>query len=365
MRAESALNTDEPELEFGAIEGVIHANLSVGADVASARPLLANEGIASPGMKLHGSGFIVTPMEAEHLGLGRREGLEAHIRHYRNGLDLLRRPRGVMVIDLFGLDEKEVRQRFPEVYQHLLTTVQKARAKQVEKSPTNDAKAYLNLWWLHGKPRQELRPALAGLSRFMATVETAKHRVLEFLDSSILPDNRLIVIASDSAFHLGVLSSTVHTHWAMRAGGTLEDRPTYTKSNIFDPFPFPEATPEQRAAIAELAEELDDTRKVALAEVPRLTMTELYNLRDALRTDAALTPTKRDRATAARAAIVDRLHAQLDEAVAAAYGWPADLPPAEVVARLVALNADRAAEEATGTVRWLRPNYQRQRSRQP
>ena len=68
-----------------------------------------------------------------------------------------------------------------------------------------------------------------------------------------------------------------------------------------------------------------------------------------------------DRARAARAGIVNRLHEQLDEAVASAYGWPADLSPSEIVARLVALNAERAAEEAQGQVRWLRPDYQRPR----
>ncbi|MEQ1689507.1 MAG: hypothetical protein ABL874_13125, partial [Sphingopyxis sp.] len=65
-----------------------------------------------------------------------------------------------------------------------------------------------------------------------------------------------------------------------------------------------------------------------------------------------------DRIRAARAGIVHRLHQQIDAAVADAYGWPADLPPSEIVARLVALNAQRAAEEAAGTIRWLRPDYQ-------
>jgi hypothetical protein len=44
--------------------------------------------------------------------------------------------------------------------------------------------------------------------------------------------------------------------------------------------------------------------------------------------------------------------------VAAAYGWPADLPDDEILARLVALNAERAAEEAAGVIRWLRLDYQ-------
>jgi hypothetical protein len=72
------------------------------------------------------------------------------------------------------------------------------------------------------------------------------------------------------------------------------------------------------------------------------------------------------RATKARAAIVNRLHEQLDQAVADAYGWGEDwragaLGPPEIVARLVALNHERAAEEKAGKVRWLRPEYQEPR----
>lgn len=44
--------------------------------------------------------------------------------------------------------------------------------------------------------------------------------------------------------------------------------------------------------------------------------------------------------------------------VAQAYGWPANLSHKEILARLVALNKERAAEEAAGRVRWLRPEYQ-------
>jgi Mg/Co/Ni transporter MgtE len=91
--------------------------------------------------------------------------------------------------------------------------------------------------------------------------------------------------------------------------------------------------------------------------VSGLTMTEIYNL------VAALNPPRigedlENRASAARAGIIDQLHRQIDAAVAQAYGWPADLPASEIVSRLVALNAQRAAEEAAGHIRWLRPDYQ-------
>jgi len=56
--------------------------------------------------------------------------------------------------------------------------------------------------------------------------------------------------------------------------------------------------------------------------------------------------------------ILKQLHDELDAAVAEAYGWPATQTPDDILTRLVALNAERAAEEANGVVRWLRPEYQ-------
>jgi len=64
--------------------------------------------------------------------------------------------------------------------------------------------------------------------------------------------------------------------------------------------------------------------------------------------------------------VLRKLHDDLDQAVLDAYGWPYPLDDQEVLARLVALNRDRSAEEAQGTVRWLRPNLQNPTSaRQP
>lgn len=358
---EENLDTDSPLIEFKESTGVINSDLTIGADVTSALPLRANEGICSPGIKLHGDGFIVTPAQAEHLGLGKREGLETYIRQYRNGRDLTARPRGVMVIDLFGLDAGDVRERFPEVYQHLKLTVKSQRDKQAKKSPTKDAESYATNWWTFGKPRQELRPALRGLDRYIATVETTKHRVFQFLDASILPDNMLVVIASDDAYTLGVLSSRIHVVWTAQQGGTLEDRPRYTKSHCFDPFLFPAATDLQKQCICDLAEELDRQRKRVLKEHPALTLTGLYNVLEELRkgTDPdALNPAERHIFDEGQVLILKELHDRLDAEVARAYGWPTDLADEEILSRLVALNRERAKEEAKGNIRWLRPDYQ-------
>ena len=300
------------------------------------------------------------------------------------------------VADFHDLTEKDVRQNAPKFYQNLLDTARIGRAK-------NPVKVRRELWWRLALPHTEIRDLLSSSTVYIGTIVMSKHRWFTMLDATLMPDQSIMVFGLEDFASLGILSSNIHVAWSLHAGGTLEDRPRYNKSKIFDPFPFPDATPEQRNVIAELAQELDATRKAALAEVPGLTMTEIYNLRDWLKKSSpslsrgggareasdrgaastagalssaappsstfarapadATSPSKlgedlSDRARAARAGIVHRLHEQIDAAVAEAYGWPADLTPSEIVTRLVALNAERAKEEAEGNIRWLRPEYQ-------
>jgi len=74
---------------------------------------------------------------------------------------------------------------------------------------------------------------------------------------------------------------------------------------------------------------------------------------------AALTSQEKLVFDAALVATLRQLHDDLDAAVADAYGWPWPLADEEILERVVALNAARAAEEAQGTIRWLRPEYQK------
>jgi hypothetical protein len=360
---EAALDTDEPVIVFAERDGTINSDLTVGIDVTTVVPLKSNEGVCSPGVKLHGAGFIVTPREAAHLGLGRRPGLDAHIREYRNGRDLMARPRGVLVIDLFGLDDNQVKQDFPEIYQHLVLEVKErkdADGKVIGRDANKRGYRREN-WWLFGENNPDLRRALNGLPRYVVTVETTKHRVFQFLSCDILPDNMLTAIALADAFTLGVLSSHIHSFWTAAQGGTLEDRPRYTKSQCFDPFPFPAASDLQKQRIRAIAEDLDTHRKRVLADHPRLSLTGIYNVLERLRAGVepdALGPADRRIFDDGLVLILKELHDGLDAAVADAYGWPVNLSDEDILGRLVALNKERAKEEARGQVRWLRPEYQ-------
>jgi hypothetical protein len=278
VTAERSGNGEGLEVDLERTEGRIHADLRIGANVAGAVALRANREISSPGVKLHGAGFIVSPEEAAALGLGRLPGLERHIRAYLNGRDLTQTPRGVMVIDLFGLTLDEVRARYPEVYQRVLERVKPERDQ-------NNRATYRDNWWIFGEPRKDLRPALADLPRYIATVETAKHRVFVFLDRSILPDNMLVNIALDDAWMLGVLSSRVHVFWALATGARLGvgNDPRYTKTRCFETFPFPDPSAAIQTRIRQLGDALDAHRQQRQALHPHLTMTGLYNVLERLR----------------------------------------------------------------------------------
>ena len=367
--SEEAVETDSPVILFAERQGKINSDLTVGVDVATASELMSNNGISSRGVVLHGAGFIVSPQDAWNLGLGRVSNLERHIRAYRNGRDLMDRPREVMVIDLFGLTADDIRTQFPEVYQHVKIEVKekiifnKQGDKEFVGRDWNNREYRKQNWWLFGENVPDLRKALSSLPRYIATVETAKHRVFQFLDATILPDNKLVAIALSDGFTLGVLSSSVHVPWAMRTGSWLGvgNDSVYSKSRCFDPFPFPDATEIQKATIGAIAEELDAHRKRVLEEHPHLTLTGLYNVLERLKAGARpdeLNEKERRIFDDGLVLIIRELHERLDAAVADAYGWPVDLAEEEVLARLVALNKERAKEEKRGLVRWLRPDYQ-------
>jgi hypothetical protein len=147
-------------------------------------------------MKTIGSAFVVDRSKASKLGLGTTQGLEQHIQPYLSGRDLASSSRDVYVIDFFGLSREEVKKRFPTVYQHLLT-----RAKPERDHNRN--RFFQENWWVIGHPRPVFREFTRGLGRFIATIETSKHRFFTFLPKSTIPDSTLVTFGFDDGLALG------------------------------------------------------------------------------------------------------------------------------------------------------------------
>jgi hypothetical protein len=286
------------------------------------------------------------------------------VRPYWNAMDITRRPSDRWIVD-FGASMSEAQASgYISPFAHVASDVRLARQKTQREEYQKD-------WWRFARPRPELRAALVGLTRYIATPMVAKHRIFVWLPTSTLPANLLNAIARDDDITFGILHSRFHEAWALRMGTSLGvgNDPRYTPSTTVETFPFPLGmTPDLPASalaahpmaepIAMAARALVEARDRWLnppelvREVsepvptlpPRLvpvdakaeamlkqrTMTSLYNTRH--------TP---------RGRWLDDLHAALDDAVADAYGWPRSISEADVLDALFALNQERASVPAS------------------
>ena len=199
-------------------------------------------------------------------------------------------------------------------------------------------------WWQYGRPRVQMRAALTGLWRFIATPRHTKHFVMTWLDANTVANDAAVIFAREDDYFFGVLHSKVHELWARRQGTQVRERESgfrYTPTSCFETFPFPwppgkEPLDDPRvqalaAAAVDLVEKRDrwlNPEGASEAELKERTLTNLYNQR----------PTW-----------LDLAHKRLDEAVLDAYAWPHDLPDEDILERLLALNLERAAKEASAS----------------
>ena len=141
-------------------------------------------------------------------------------------------------------------------------------------------------------------------------------------------------------------------------GLALETTPSTSNLAASIHSPFPIAATRLKGRIRAVAEELDAHRKARQTEHPGLTLTQMYNVLEKLKAGEALTNEDERIKDQGLVLILKELHERLDALVFEAYGWPVTLSDEEILERLVALNKERAIEEKTGKVRWLRPDYQ-------
>ena len=95
-----------------------------------------------------------------------------------------------------------------------------------------------------------------------------------------------------------------------------------------------------------------------LLSITKRTITGMYNILEKLRAGDVLNDKDKVIHEGGLVSIFRQLHDELDAAVFDAYGWPQTLTDEQILENLVALNAERAAEEARGLIRWLRPEFQ-------
>ncbi|WP_419940474.1 class I SAM-dependent DNA methyltransferase [Candidatus Palauibacter sp.] len=348
--------TPERRLDGEAVDE-IHTDLTArrgeaGVDLTKARRLARNAGVAFMGDTKGGPfdvpGELAREWLQEPTNPNGRPNSDV-LAPWMNGMAVTRRPADKWIVDFGWTMVKEEAALYEAPFQHAQEHVYPMRQG-------NRSEVHRLQWWRHLRPRQDMWRELRGLSRYIVTPTVAKHRLFAWLDARVCPDHQLIVIAREDDTTFGILQSRFHEAWALRKGTSLEDRPRYTPTTTFETFPFPHGlspdvpvtdylTDPRAQAIASAARRLVELRdrwlnppewvvwieepvagypprpvprhKKAATALKKRTLTNLYNVRPQWLLDA---------------------QAQLDAAVAAAYGWPADITDEAAVRELLTRN---------------------------
>jgi len=340
------------DLKFSERRGMLKPDLRVGPSISSSTKLTSNDEICYRGMIPHGSGFFVPEVTYRSLSTANSKARD-WLKKYFNNSEMMGVRKNRYVIDFYGLSKRDAEKAWPIGYQILLDKVYPKRKENPRKSRREN-------WWIFAENQPSLRKALKKLNRYIGTGQTSKHRVFTFVPNNYLPDDKVVVIASDKSDLFSILSSVHHTIWALSAGALNGPTPVYNNTECFDPYPFPDLSnkPKLQSHLADLGERLDKHRKDRQADHPKLTLTQMYNVLEKVRTGEMIEGKDKIIYDQGLIGILKQIHDDIDEATAEAYGWPNDLTDEEVLQRLVDLNRERALEEAKGHVRWLRPEYQ-------
>ena len=259
------------------------------------------------------------------------------------------------VINFGERSEDVCRKGWPDLMAIVEDRVKPARLK-------DNRASYRNRWWQHAETRKDLYASISGLERVLVISRIGNAFAFTFLPSGTICNEKIVVFPFSQTGPFAVLQSRVHEVWARFFCSTLKDDLQYTPSICFDAFPIPKdwATEPTLGAAGKVYYEY----RAALMFDSEQGMTRTHNrFNDIYETDPCIVQLR-------------ALHTAMDRAVLDAYGWN-DIPSEcdffldyqiddttwghkkkpyryrwpdtvrdEVLARLLALNADRAATDA-------------------
>jgi hypothetical protein len=333
--------------------------------------LAANAGKSFQGTVILGLGFVISLEEAEALIAKDNRNHEV-IFPFLNGDDVNSRPDQTpsrWIINFFdwplersaegrwanGSESDHVSWlrsgRVPADYPHpvaadypLCLQVVRQRVKPERDLVKRDA--YRMRWWNYAERQRSLYEGLTQLRNCLVTAQTSKYTSVSIQPTTLVFSQALIVLLFDDALHLLALTSTIHALWVLQYASSLETRLRYVPTDCLENFPFPEAKANWSIA------ETYHTLRCKLMIERQEGLTKIYNrFHDPGEKSADITR-MRD------------VHVQLDQALAAAYGWSdldlghgfhetkqgvrytlSDSARRTVLNRLLALNHQRYEEE--------------------
>ncbi len=337
----------------------INAALSDKTFVSGARKLNVN---AKPkrifqGIDVGNEGFVLDKEHAKKL-VEHDSTNWTVVKPYLIGDDLLGQSKGQpsrYVIDFFGLDILQARvysEPFAIVVQQVLPARKikaeneiarnrEALAENPNSKTNNFFQRLLENWWHHMTGRVAMTHYLKNIRRYICCSRVTKRPVFDFVSNSIRPDSSLKVFGFDDDYTFGILQADAHWQWFVEKASTLKSDYRYTSHSVFDTFPFPQQPAAGRVkAVASAGRALHEFRRERMESSGTLTLRDMYRTLE----ETGANPLR-------------DLHAALDQAVLAAYGFD---PEVDILEQLLALNFEVAAKIEAGepvTAPGIPPDY--------
>ena len=154
--------------------------------------------------------------------------------------------------------------------------------------------------------------------------EKRRYVPIGFMSPDMMSSDLVFIIPSASLYHFGVLTSNVHMAWMRVVCGRLKSDYRYSKDIVYNNFPWPTPTDEQKARIEQTAQAILDAR----AKYPDCSLADLYD-------EVTMPPELR------------RAHQDNDRAVMAAYCFSTRMTESECVAKLFELYQKLTKESRT------------------
>ena len=322
--------------------------------------LTSNAGRSYQGSILVGTGFVLTSEEAQQLMSADERNSDVLFK-YLNGQDLNTRfdqSPSRWVVNFFDWpldkDSSPLGYSGPTAsdYPACLSIIdERVKPQRIRKKSSGEFALRRPLpqkWWHYGDKRPALYEAINSAERVLVVGQTSKYHSFVVVPASYVYDQKLIVFPGASHSDFCCLSASFHTLWILTFGSSLETRPVYTPSDCFDTFPFP-------------VNDVKDSRKHG---------TQYHEFRRQIMLDREEGLTKTYNCfhnpddTSEDIQKLRELHTEMDNAVAAAYGWTdldlghgfhetkqglrytiSEDARREVLGRLLKLNHERYEEE--------------------
>jgi len=274
--------------------------------------LAANQGKSFQGSIVLGMGFVLTPEEAQAL-IAKDPKNKDVLFPYLNGDDLNSRPDqspSRWVINFFDwpLDADHDDPKNPKGapyaadYPDCLAIVEEQ--VKPERIVNKYSKTAREKWWLYERNRPELYEAIAELDRVLVRAQVSRTHGIIFTEVNQVISMMCIVLAFDAWSYFSLLQSNIHEVWVNEYSSSLKKDQRYTPTDSFETFPFPNCTDS-----LETIGETYYTHRQTIMQTRQEGLTKTYNrFHDPTCTDPDIHTLR-------------QLHIEMDNAVAAAYGW--------------------------------------------